>query len=874
MPQQLPVTLRAGITTLNLRLNVTAATQQVTVSEDAGPAVSTEAASNASATVLHNDDLDALSDDTEDLQADLEALAGPGAGPSGSGIFIDGFSGGQLPPKQSIREIRVNSNPFSPEYDHLGFGRIEIFTKPGTDKFHGSAAYNFATDRWNSRNPYSAQKAPLLLNEFEGGMSGRLTAKSSFTLDLSRNLVDNGSITNAVILDPVTLASVPLASFVTTPQHRYALNPHVDYQLSTNNTLSLRWQFTHSDVQDFGIGGFDLASRGSHVTRDFQSVQAADTYVHGSLVNETRFRFTSHVATSTANLNKEVLQVSGSFTDGGASTSRSSDTASSSELQNYTSLVHGTHFWRMGVRLRGQSEDQDSPANFNGTFTFSGGLAPQLDSANRPVPDPITGQPVVTRISSLEQYRRTLLFKNLPAAQIRALGGGASQYSIASGQSAFSVNQYDIGLFIGDDWKLRPNLTVNLGFRYEAQTNIGDHSDFAPRLAFAWAPGSTAKKQGKTVIRGGSGFFYDRFGMGYTLNALRFAGGAQKRYVVSNPDTYPVAPAPDTFKANTLTLQEVDSNLRAPWILQSAFTLERQLPASTTFAATYTNTHVVHNFRSLAINAPRPDKTLPFPGQGPIFLMTSSGIYNQNQLNLNVNTKVSSAVSMFGNYTLNRALSDSEGIGSYPANPYNYAGEYGPSNNDIRHRGQFGGTLTMRWNIRLNPLFTLQSGAPFNITAGQDTYGTTLYNARPAIATDPAKGGVINTAYGLLDPNPLPGMKLLPRNFGRGPDIISFNIRAGRTWRFGTAPEGSAPAKHAATMGGIFAAPSAGGRYNLTASMSVRNLLNRNNPGPIIGSIASPLFGQANQLFGTVNGEGFSENANNRRLELQLKLGW
>jgi hypothetical protein len=124
----------------------------VKVEDNAGPSVSTEAANNASAIVLRGTDLDALSDNPHDFAADLQALAGPAAGPNGGSIFIDGFGGGQLPPKHAIREIRINQNPFSPEYDRLGFGRIEIFTKPGSDKFRRSIGYNFANDRWNSRN--------------------------------------------------------------------------------------------------------------------------------------------------------------------------------------------------------------------------------------------------------------------------------------------------------------------------------------------------------------------------------------------------------------------------------------------------------------------------------------------------------------------------------------------------------------------------------------------------------------------------------------------------------------------------------------------------------------------------------------------------
>src|SRR5207249_184584 len=150
-----------------------------------------------------------LSDNPVDLATDLQALAGPAAGPNGRSIFIDGFSGGDLPAKNSIREIRINQNPFSPEYDRLGFGRIEIFTKPGTDKFRGSAGYNFANDRWNSRNAYADEKAPFHLNELSGTLSGPIHKRASFNFNAIREWVDNGSVINGVTLNPQTLAASP-----------------------------------------------------------------------------------------------------------------------------------------------------------------------------------------------------------------------------------------------------------------------------------------------------------------------------------------------------------------------------------------------------------------------------------------------------------------------------------------------------------------------------------------------------------------------------------------------------------------------------------------------------------------------------------------
>src|ERR1017187_5391371 len=370
--QPAKIALRPGPQLLNLMLRVASMSERVTVSDNGPPAVSTESSNNASALVLRGADLDALSDDPDDLAVDLQALAGPSAGPNGGAIFVDGFSGGQLPPKESIREIRINQNPFSPEYDKLGYGKIEIFTKPGSDKYRGAAQWNFANDFWNTRNPYSPEKAHFLLNEFEGNAGGPLTAKSSFTVDAQRNMVDNGSITNAVTVNPRTLALQPFAGVLVTPGRYTNISPRVDYQISQNNTLMFRYGITHSDVRDNGIGGFDLESRGDHSQFTNQTVQAADTVLIGHAVNETRFQYYRSATQAVANSTGPSIQVLQSFNDG-ATLGHTFDTQNSYELQNYTSIVHGPHAWRFGVRLRGQTDDSRSPQNFNGTFTFAGG---------------------------------------------------------------------------------------------------------------------------------------------------------------------------------------------------------------------------------------------------------------------------------------------------------------------------------------------------------------------------------------------------------------------------------------------------------------------------------------------------------------------
>jgi hypothetical protein len=882
LPRPEKVSLRTGVQTLNLQLRIAVTSVQVTVNDEAAPTVSTDAANNAGAVILRGDDLQALSDDPDDLAADLQALAGPSAGPGGGSIFIDGFSSGALPPKESIREVRINQNPFSPEYDKLGLGRIEILTKPGSNQLHGSIGYNHGDDIWNARNPYAAQKATLKLNEYENNVSGRLTKRSSFTFDLERDTVDNGSIVNAVILDPQTLQPDQFTATVTAVQRRWMVSPRIDYQLNDANTLSVRYSYVHTDVREAGIGGFNLESRGDRRRNTYHTAQMIETSVHGPLVNETRFQYYRWSNDVLANNLAPAIQVLGAFNGGGNPAGHSTDLQNNYELQNYSTLVRGAHTWRFGVRLRAQTDDNVSPQNFLGTFTFSGALAPVLDASNQPVLDP-TGQPVLTQIQAIEQYRRTVLFQGLgySPALIRQLGGGASQFTLSTGTPEIAAHQIDAGFFVGDDWRIRPNLTLNLGARYEVQTNISDHSDVAPRIGIAWAPGAQSR-QPKTVLRFGFGIFYDRFALANTIAAERYNGITQQQYVVSNPNFYPNVPDGAALGGTVLPqqIQLIDSNLRSPYVMQSAATVERQLPKSTTLSITYTNSHALHVLRSLDINAPLPGSFIagkpgtgvfPFGTPDPYFLMTSSGLYNQNQFLVNVATRLNSQVSLSSAYTWNHARSNSDGLGTFPANPYNFTGEYGPAANDIRQRLQLTGSINTRWNIRFSPNITLQSGPPFDITTGTDLYGTTLYNARPGVATDSSKPGLIRTAYGLLDPNPVPGQPLLPRNYGRGPGTVMVNLRVGKTFAFGR-ERGGPSSPRAAASSGIFSSPGPDRRFNLTISMAVRNLINHTNPGPIIGNIASPLFGQANQMAGGPNGEGFSENANNRRLELQTRF--
>ena len=527
------VIVGAAPQTVNLVLSIVAEKQQVTVEESNKPAVSTEASSNASAMVIRGADLDALSDNTDDLAADLTALAGPSAGPDGPGIFIDGFSGGQIPPKSSIREVRINQNPFSPEFDKLGFGRVEILTKPGTDQFHADLGYNIANDALNSRNPYAAQKAPFRLHELREGLSGSFSKKSSFTLNAVREWVDNGNVVNGVVVDP----RLQVISFTDTPVaelRRTVMTPRVDYQISSKNTLSMRYSYNRDIVRNTGTGGLNLSSRGYHYDLTGQTVQISETSVlNASTINETRFQYFRPTTTSQANTPGAAIDVLGAFQGGGNPIGRTHDAQNNYELQNITTWVHGSHTLRAGGRLRTTTETNTAPQNYTGTFTFSGGVAPAIDEDGNVIGGP-------TNISSIESYRRTLLLQPLGFSpqRVRELGGGASQFTRNSGDPThFRRPDRPRRLRRGrlaDASELHP----------ESRPACGDAEQYRPpgkhRSADRSCVGAgLGPESRRPSIRAGTGLFYSRFLLTDVLTARRFDGLTQRQISVSRAGLLP-----------------------------------------------------------------------------------------------------------------------------------------------------------------------------------------------------------------------------------------------------------------------------------------------------------------------------------------------
>jgi hypothetical protein len=898
---------------VNLEVTLVIATesQHVQVQEVAADALSTDPSSNVGAIVLTGDDLDALPDDPDDLQNDLEALAGPAAGPNGAQFFVDGFSGGQLPPKSSIREIRINSNPFSSEYDRPGFGRIEILTRPGANQFHGSAMANFGDEIFDSTNPFLSQKPGYTTKMLEANVSGPLNKKTSFQLEFSRRNINQGALVNARVLD-ANLNPTTLIGAYPTPNRFWSINPRIDRAITQNNTLVVR--FNHTDNSSLnGIGGTSLPSQGSQSWNKNNQVQITETSVLGTkAVAETRFQFRDNHSSQApvASFGTPQVSVSGAFSLGGAPFTANYNFNHNIELYQGITLTQGRHAIKAGGRIRQDDVTNQSTTNFNGTYSFS------LNTA-LPLPACLAGY---TDPTALDLYQATeVLLQTKAIAEVQALGCGPTQYTQRAGNALQRVRQLDLGMFVQDDWRFRPNLTISAGLRYETQNNIHDHNDWAPRVALAWAPHAKANRPSKTVLRAGWGIFYDRFSDTNVLNALRFNGTNQSNYQLTSPTT-PIPPYyPDVIPPNQLQngLQQqvvyaIDSGLRSPYMMQTAFSVERSLPGRTSLSINYINSRGVHVQRQRNVNAPlpltygtpaTPKGVIPYPGLGPIYAYETTGTFKQTQLMANVTTRINAHIQLNGYYALGFAHTDASG---FPMDQYNTALDWGRAQYDNRHRSVISGNFGLPLKITASPFVTINSGAPFNITAGGDYNGNQLFNARPSFATaaDNPKS-VRVTPYGTFNVSPLPGETLIPINYAEGPSMFAMNIRLARTWGFGDKAEpgavqrgggrgpggggpggggGRGPGGGGGMRGGGFGGGGRGGgfgavggtgkKYNVTLSANARNALNHVNLNQPVGNLSSPLFGESTNIASGGGGPfgGGGGAAGNRRIEFQLRF--
>ncbi len=842
---------------LNVPLAIAVAEQKVQVS-DTAPTIDLNPSNNAGAVRITGKELDALPDDPDELESDLQALAGPSAGPNGGQMYIDGFTAGQLPPKSSIREIRINQNPFSAEYDKLGYGRIEIFTKPGTDKLHGQFLVNGNDSSFNSQNPFAAGTEPSYHSiQFNGNVGGPISKTASFFFNADHRNINDLNIINALTVDPTSLLPVTTIGSVPYPRTRTNIGPRIDWAPNKNNTLTVRYQYYRDTETNEGIGQFTLQSQGYNSVDAEHTFQVSDTQILGpNIINETRFQYLRENDSQLPLSTLPTINVLGAFNSGGNNQGTIIDHENHYEVQNYTSIIHGNHTVKFGVRLRGITQAETTTSGFNGTFVFS----------------------------SLENVQAAECALNSAPAVCATLGSQVAtprQLSYTQGAQQASLGYFDAEPYVQDDWKILPNFTLSTGLRFETQNGIHDQGDWAPRIGIAWGVGGRNGPP-KFILRGGFGIFYDRFQTDQLLQAELLNGITQQDYVIKSPTCFPGLNLPLNFSgANCGTasaassfVYQINPHLHAPYTVQSAASIERQLTKSATLSVTYLTSLGFDQLLSLSLNPATP--------AGPhIYQFASEGNFSQRQLIVNSNVRIGPRVQFFGYYTLNYANSDVSGVSSFPSNSYNIRQDYGRASFDYRNRLFLMGSIALPYLMRLSPFLVASTGSPFNITVPTDLNGDSIFNDRPAFAAGAtcSTAQIFNTPLGSFNARPCPGQAPIPINYASGPNHFTLNARLSKTFGFGAETKG--PGGGGGPHGGHHHGPLFGGgptmisansdrRYNLILSASVRNIFNNvnvQNPSAILGS---RYFDIPNAL----QGGPFSTAAAVRRIDLQASFNF
>jgi hypothetical protein len=764
--------LRRGSNQLTLTLPL-AIKEEVTVTElDASAR-----RDNGFTTTLSQEEIDALSDDPEEMAEQLAQMAGPGAQ-----IFVDGFRGGRLPPKDQIQQVRFRSNSYAAEYHDAGMVRVEVITKPGMGAWRSRLSFGFRDESMNATNAFASNRPPEQVKRVQVSSQGPIVKGKT---SVSFSVEGNSSYDSQTIVAATPGGDV--RDQVRRPNDVVNANIRVEQALGAGNALRAEYQRRTQDRDNLGVGDFELPEHAYGTNSVTDTLRLRNTRViNKNMFSEIKVEFRQSTTENTSLSSLPTLRVLEAFTGGGAG---QSGTREGRELTVDGSFDFNIrkHALRTGLVVEAGQWDSTQQTNANGTYTFS----------------------------SLADFQ----------------AGLARTFQRRVGDPLVSYSQYEAGWYVQDDFRLHKNLQVSLGLRQEVQTNFADKWNLAPRAAFTWTVA-------KTNIRGGWGIFYDWFESNTYEQTLRVDGVRQVEEIVLNP-TYPLTAGASGTVLPGSRIQVAD-RLDQPYVQQASIGLDKNLTETVGVRADYMWTRGYNILRSVNVNAPlggvRPD-----PLTGNVTEIGSTGKRAQDRATIGLNWRIPSRrifTNLMYQYTNTRNFADS--VLSLPSDSTNPDADWGPAADDIRHRLFVMANFPLPYAVRVGLNVRFMSGRPYNITTGLDDNGDTVFNDRPAgVSRNSARAAGQFTADLRLTKSVNLGGVL--RGGPEGVPMGTPPPPGGAALQRG--PGG--PGGGGSDGPQMFIMEGSNSRYRLDFYVSAQNLFNRTNFNTFVGNQLSPFFGTA-----------------------------
>ena len=658
------ITIRRGANAVTATLAV-AISEQITVADQAAD----DRRDNGFTQTLTADEIDALSDDPDEMAEQLAQMAGPGAQ-----VFVDGFRGGRLPPKDQIQQIRFNSNSFSAEYHEAGMVRVEVITRPGMGGWRGRGNFGFRDESLNARNAFSDTKEPTQQERYAFSFQGPLAkGKTGISMSVDGNNAYDSRTIRAQAPTDVTVNG--LAKNTTVGVNA---NFRVDHSMGQGNQIRAEYERRNTDRGNLGVGDFDLPERAYDTDVVNDTFRLRNTRVIGKkLFSELKFEFTSSNSETLPLSTAPTVRVNDAFTAGGAGQSGVRSSREIEIAQNFDFTIKRKHAMRAGVLFEAGWWNSTQQQNGNGTYVFTSNDAYNL--------------------------------------------GQAATYQVRVGDPLVEYSQVKAGWFLQDDVRLAKTFSVSLGVRQEIQTQVNDWFNIAPRAAFTW------NATRKTTVRGGYGIFYDWYDANLYEQTLRVDGERQVDVVVTNP-SYPVGGGTGTPLPASIIRS---SSLGQPIIQQASMGLERPLTSWAGLRLDYMLTRGSNTLRSVNVNAPV-DGVRPDPAAGNITEIQASGNRASDRLTVSVNAR-HQRLRLFTNvmYQLQSSRNHADSATNLPSDSTNPDLDWGPSAQDVRHRLFLMLNTPIWFGVRAGLNMQVASAAPYNVTTGFDDNGDTVFNDRP-----------------------------------------------------------------------------------------------------------------------------------------------